>query len=92
MGILLAIEFRLAAINPAQSREHRSMVILFGFLRGLVLGLAGVTIAGLIFGVVFGILSGIGLSISNALGFAPTHFYEAKSKPHLSRGKLLASV
>jgi hypothetical protein len=56
-----------------------------------VLGLAGISIAGPSFGVVFGILSGIGLSISYALGFAPTHDYEAKSKPHLSKHKVLAS-
>jgi len=91
MGILLAIEFRRAAINPTWSRERRATVLLFAFLRGFVLGLAGISIAGPSFGVVFGILSGIGLSISYALGFAPTQDYETKSKPHLSKHKVLAS-
>jgi hypothetical protein len=44
MGILLAIEYRLAGMNSAWSR--RVVVVFFGFLRGLVLGLAGMTIAG----------------------------------------------
>ena len=92
MGILLAIEFRRAAISPARGRERRATVLLFAFLRGFVLGLAGISIAGLSFGVVFGILSGIGLSISYVLGFAPTHDYEAKSKPYLSLHKVFASL
>ncbi|HYA87782.1 MAG TPA: hypothetical protein VEI57_12045 [Nitrospirota bacterium] len=92
MGILLAIEFRRAAINPARHRERRATVLLFAFLRGFVLGLAGISIAGLSFGVVFGMLSGMGLSISYALGFAPTHDYEAKSEPHLSWHKVFASL
>ena len=45
---------------------------LFGFLRGLVLGLAGISVAGPLFGAVFGLLSGAGLTISYLLGFAPT--------------------
>lgn len=92
MGILLALELRIATISSARSRERRATLLLFAFLRGSVLGLAGISIARASFGVVFGILSGIGLSISYALGYAPTHDYEARSKPHLSRHKVFASL
>jgi len=82
MGILLGIEFRIAGIKPSDGEQHRTLV-LFGFLRGLVLGLAaGITVAGPLFGAVFGLLSGIGLTISYLLGFAPTQDYEVESKPH----------
>ena len=91
MGISLAIEFRYAAMSQGESQKHRGLQLLFGFLRGLVLGLAGATIAGLSFGAVFGVLSGIGLTISYALGYAPTRDYETKSRPHLSKHKILAS-
>ena len=53
MGILLGIEFRIAGINPSYGEQRRT-VILFGFLRGLVLDLAGITVAGPLFGAVFG--------------------------------------
>ncbi|MGI8741693.1 MAG: hypothetical protein ACR2NN_03815 [Bryobacteraceae bacterium] len=66
-------------------------MLLFGFLRGVVLGLAGMTIAGPTFGVWFGLLSGAGLSGFYAIGFAPTDDYETEAKPHISRHKLLAS-
>jgi hypothetical protein len=91
MGILLGIEFRIAGMDPSHE-EQRTTVVLFGFLRGLVLGLAGITVAGPHFGAVFGFLSGIGLTISYLLGFAPTQDYEAESKPHISGHKMLASL
>jgi hypothetical protein len=91
MGILLAIELRRAGSDGSQNGEHHSTVLLFGFLRGVVLGLAGMTIAGPMFGTVFGLLSGAGLAAVYFLGFAPTHEYETQAKPHLSRHKILAS-
>jgi hypothetical protein len=91
MGILLGIEFRIAGINASHREQHRTLV-LFGFLRGLVLGLAGITVAGPLFDSVFGLLSGVGLTISYLLGFAPTQDYEAESKPHISGHKMLASL
>lgn len=91
MGILLGIEFRIAGINPSHGEQHRT-VALFGFLRGLVLGLAGISVAGPLFSAVFGLLSGAGLTISYLLGFAPTQDYEAESKPHISGHKVLASL
>jgi hypothetical protein len=91
MGILLGIEFRIAGMNPSHGERH-TIVILFGFLRGLVLGLAGISATGPLFGAVFGLLSGAGLTISYLLGFAPTQDYEAESKPHISGHKMLASL
>ena len=91
MGILLGIEFHIARMNPSHG-ERRMIVVLFGFLRGLVLGLAAITVAGPVFAAVFGLLSGAGLTISYLLGFAPTQDYEAESKPHISGHKVLASL
>lgn len=91
MGILLAIEFRRAGANPELARS-RGSVVLFGFLRGLVLGLAGMTIAGLWFAAVFGIFSGTGLALSYVIGFAPAHDYETQAKPRLSAHSLFASL
>ena len=91
MGVLLGIEFRIARVNPSHGERHR-IVVLFGFLRGLVLGLAGITVAGPLFGAVYGLLSGAGLTIAYLRGFAPTQDYEAESKPHISRHKMLASL
>jgi hypothetical protein len=91
MGILLGIEFRIARMNPSDRERHR-IVVLFGFQRGLVLGLAGISVAGPLFGAVFGRLSGAGLTISYLLGVAPTQDYEAESKPHISGHKMLASL
>ena len=92
MGLLLAFDYRLAAGRSADSRARQAHALAFGFLRGMVLGVAGITIAGLAFGTVFGLLSGIGLSVVNLLGFAPTDDYEAKSRPRTSGHKLLASL
>jgi hypothetical protein len=92
MGGLLAIEYRIAGRDPAQATSARAKVICFGFLRGAVLGLAGMTVAGAWFGGWFGLLSGIGLGISYAAGFAPTDDYEAGSRPRVSRHKIVASA
>ena len=91
MGIILAIEFRFACIRLEQNRPYQNTTLLFGFLRGLILGLAGMTIAGPSFGILFGLLSGIGLSTSYAMGFAPLDDYETQSTIHLNRHKIVAS-
>jgi hypothetical protein len=91
MGILLAIEFRRASANPEIARS-RGSVLLFGFLRGIVLGLAGMTIAGLRFGAAFGVFSGVGLAASYAIGFAPTHDYQTQARPRLSSHRMVASL
>src|SRR5215469_9190368 len=69
MGLLLALEYRSAGDKPLDHARSRARVLSFGFLRGLVLGLAGMTVAGALFGVVFGVLAGIGLAISYWFGF-----------------------
>ena len=91
MGILLAIEYRRASSSPETARSTPS-IVQFGFLRGIVLGLAAMTIAPIRFAALFGIFSGAGLAGSYVIGFAPTHDYETQAKPRLSRHRLLASL
>ena len=91
MGILLAIEYRRASASPEIARSTPS-IVLFGFLRGIVLGLAAMTIAQLGFAALFGVLSGVGLALSYIIGFAPTHDYETQARPRLSRHRLVASL
>ena len=58
----------------------------------MVLGLAGMTVAGIAFGALFALLAGIALTVGNLLKFAPSDDYEAHIKPRISRHKLLASL
>ncbi|MBV9181961.1 MAG: hypothetical protein JO356_11675 [Acidobacteria bacterium] len=90
MGVLLAVEFRLAGLTLAAPKKP--LVLLFGFLRGMILGLASMTIAGSRFAAIFALLSGTGLMFTYALGFAPTHDYETQARPHVSQHKLIASL
>ena len=92
MGLLLGIEYRLAGVSADRNRKARPPALLFGFLRGIVLGLAGITIAGLAFGALFGVLAGIGLSFVYLLGFSPSRDYQAQSRPRTSWRKILASL
>lgn len=92
MGLLLGIEYRLAGINADRNRKGRPPALLFGFLRGVVLGLAGMTVAGSAFGAAFGLLAGAALSLVYFLGFNPTRDYHAASRPRTSRRKILASL
>jgi len=92
MGFLLAIEYGLAGGDAGRNRTTRNRTLFFGFLRGMVLGLAGMTVAGPAFGAPFGLLSGAGLAAVYALGFGPTADYAAGSRPRTSRRKMLASL
>jgi len=92
MGNLLAIEFRLADTARFQGRKRRTLVVVFGLLRGMVLGLAGLAIAGPVFGTFFGLLSGVGLTAVNFFGFAFNPDFESHGKPHISKHALLASL
>jgi hypothetical protein len=58
-------------MNLSHGERHR-IVVLFGFPRGLVLGLAGISVAGPLFGAVFGLLSGAALTISYLQDFTIT--------------------
>lgn len=91
MGILLAVEYRIASQRDPDT-IGRSGVMLFGFLRGMVLGLAAITIAGPRFGLWFGVLSGAALVATYKIGFAPTDDYARDERPRLSRHKLMASL
>jgi hypothetical protein len=92
MGVLLALEYWSAGDDPAKNRRPRSMVFVFGSLRGAVVGLASMPLAGPAFGAWFGLICAAMLNASYALGFAPTDEYEAKSRPRISRHKLVASL
>ena len=89
MGATLVLEFGVAGDRAGP--RHRARMVIFGFLRGCVLGLAGMTVAGVMFGILFGLFSGIGLTISYLVGFAPIDDYAPSSKPRLTRHKALAS-
>jgi hypothetical protein len=91
MGILLTAEYRLAA-DTENGSHLRSWRVIFGLLRGAVLGLASMAIAGALFGAVFGALTGIVLVISFLAGFSPTDDYERDCKPRLTKRKILASL
>jgi hypothetical protein len=91
MGVLLAIEFGHFGRVPGQP-VNRTRSFVFGALRGVVIGLAAITLAGPAFGAVFGTLSGIGLILSYAVGFAPADDYESKLRPRIGRHRLMASA
>jgi hypothetical protein len=92
MGILLTVEYWSAGADAAKNRRRRSTIFIFGSLRGVVLGLASMPLAGPTFGPWFGVMSAAALNASYALGFAPTDDYEAKSRPRISGHKLVASL
>lgn len=88
LGILLAAEYRLAEVHADQKRSHRSAVLVFGVLRGLVIGLATMTFAGFAFGALFAVLLAVALTITYALGFS----YDAHIKERITKRKVLASL
>ncbi len=92
MGALLALEYWSAGADPAGNARRRRATFVFGDLRGVVLGLASMPLAGPAFGAWFGLMCAVTLNVSYALGFAPTDDYEAKSRPRISSHKLAASL
>jgi hypothetical protein len=92
LGLILAVEFSYAAKNANPSAAPRYRVVVFGFARGIVLGLAAMTVAGVAFGATFGLLSGTVLAGQYLLGFAPSNDYRAHIKPRISAHNLLASL
>jgi hypothetical protein len=92
LGLILAIEFRFAAKTANPSAAPRRRVVIFAFARGVVLGLAGMTMAGVAFGAAFGLLSGSILAGQYLFGFAPTDDYRMHVKPRVSAHNLLASL
>jgi len=90
MGALLALEIRFA--ESKTEKPNRRIVYLLGFLRGLVLGLASIAIAGPEFGALFGIFSGLGLMFFYSMGFAPLDDYDGGHKPRITRHRALATL
>lgn len=66
--------------------------VIFGILRGIVLGLAVMSIAGSRFEIAFGLLTALLLSVSFLAGFSPVNDYEVGCKPNLTRRKLGVSI
>jgi len=92
LGLILAVEFSLAAKTANPSVAPRYRVVVFALARGVVLGLAGMTVGGITFGAAFGLLSGAILAAQYLLGFAPTDDYKMHNKPRVSGHNLLASL
>jgi hypothetical protein len=92
MGVLLTLEYWSAGAGPVKNVRRPSAIFIFGSLRGVVLGLASMPLAGPSFGGWFGLMCAATLNASYALGFAPTDDYETKSRPRISSHKLFASL
>lgn len=87
MGILLPIEYRMAAIAKGSPRGRLDRMT-FGVLRGLVFGSATMTIAGVNFGTAFGLLTGA----SYATGFSPSYAQPFDVRPRVSKQNVIASI
>ena len=92
MGALLALEIRFAESKSEPGSVDRRFVLLLGFLRGLVLGLASVAIAGPGFGILFGVFSGLGLVFFYSIGLAPLDDYDGGHMPRVTRHRALATL
>jgi hypothetical protein len=65
---------------------------IFGFLRGVVFGLAGGLLIDPLFGLVFGFLSATGLIAVYAFRLSPTNAYQPNVKPRLRPRESIASA
>jgi len=92
MGVLLTLEYWSAGGDPAKNARRSSAVFIFGSVRGVVLGLASMPLAGAAFGAWFGLMCAAALNASYAVGFAPTDDYEPKSRPRITGHKFVASL
>jgi len=91
MATLLAIEFQWMAAAPSRNGGV-SRVEILGFLRGLELGAASMTLAGPAYGAMLGVLGGAALLAGYRFGLAPSDDYETKRTPGLRPHNLLASA
>jgi hypothetical protein len=89
MAALLAREFAPGFIKPGNGRRA---IILFGFARGVVLGLACMTLAGPAFGAVFGLFSGAGLAFFYWKRFSPSDDFDEDIRPRLSSQRIKSSL
>ena len=87
MGILLPIEYRMAAMAKGRPRGWPDRIA-FGVLRDLVFGSAAMTLAGVNFGIAFGLLTGA----SYVLGFSPSDAREPDARPRVSRQNVIAAI
>jgi len=92
MGVARAMESRGVEANTGQIGNDRGRMIRFGLVRGLVLGLAGITIGGPVFGAIFGLCSGIALAATYYLDNTPIEDNTGHIRPRISRRSLISSL
>lgn len=95
LGLLLGLEF--AGITPTNMDKGTGpavslSMLLFGALRGAVLGIAGALSFGATFGIVFGVLSAVGIVLVYRLRFSPAVDYDITVRPRLRWHVIEASV
>ncbi len=95
LGIVLELEFTHVTLDRAREQSHaydQWFPFVFGFLCGMVFGLAGALLIGPLFGLYFGLLSGIGLMAVYAFRLSPIDAYQPRVKPQLRPRELIASA
>src|SRR5260221_5552116 len=95
LGIILGIEYAHVTLDRTSNQSHAHdqwFPFLFGFLRGVVFGLAGWLLVSPLFGLLFGLLSGIGLMMVYAFRLSPSDAYQLHVKPKLRPHELIASA
>ena len=78
--------------EKSPSKTTGRIVLVLGFLRGLTLGAASMTLFSPLYGVLFGTIAGIGLLIGNRVGLAPSDDYENRARPGFRAHNILASA
>jgi len=92
MGVLLAAEYRLVDLHSVPGRSGRVAMLIFALLRGLVLGVAAMTFAGVEFGALFGLMAGVMLAVQPLVGHSPAQDYEMHVNPQPNFHKATATV
>lgn len=93
LGLALAIEFwRIGRLHAKGQRQYPLEPYIFGFVRGLVQGVAATFTFDFRFGVIFGMLSAVGLVLVYRLGFSVAVDFVSETKPRLVRHRVVASI
>jgi hypothetical protein len=84
LGTLLGLEFaHIATGTPGKGVSARWPVMLFGVLRGAVLGIAGGLTFGAASGIAFGLLAALGIVVAYMMRFSPADV-AVTSAPHIA--------
>ena len=95
LGVILGLEYAHVTLDRTRNQPHTHdqwVPFIFGFLRGVVFGLAGALLIEPLFGLLFGLLSSAGLMAVYAFQLSPTHAYQPNVKPRLRPRELIASA